>query len=168
MGLESYDRCLAFHSLSKRSNLPGLRAGFVAGDATLIKNFAAYRTYQGCAMSGAVQSASIAAWSDEQHVTLNRAAYDDKYDAVVDILNQKLAVSIPPAGFYLWPELPCDDQDFTQRLLSEQNVRAVPGSFLARASHSSDQNPGANRLRLALVAPLNDCITAAQRIIQCL
>lgn len=168
MGLTTYDRCLAFHSLSKRSNLPGLRSGFVAGDATLIKNFAAFRTYQGCAMSGAVQSASIAAWSDEQHVTQNRAAYDDKYAAVVDILNAKLSVRTPPAGFYLWPELPCDDQTFTQRLLSEQNVRAVPGSFLARAAESSDQNPGTNRLRLALVAPLEDCITAAHRIIQCL
>lgn len=168
MGLETYDRCLAFHSLSKRSNLPGLRSGFVAGDANLIKNFAAYRTYQGCAMSGAVQSASIAAWSDEQHVTQNRTAYDDKYAAVVDILNTKLDLRIPPAGFYLWPALPCDDQTFTQRLLSEQNVRAVPGSFLARANDSSDQNPGANRLRLALVAPLDDCITAAHRIIQCL
>lgn len=168
MGMETYDRCLAFHSLSKRSNLPGLRSGFVAGDATLIKNFAAFRTYQGCAMSGAVQSASIAAWSDEQHVTQNRAAYDAKYAAVVDILNSKLSVSTPPAGFYLWPELPCDDQTFTQRLLSEQNVRAVPGSFLARAAGSSNQNPGTNRLRLALVAPLEDCITAAHRIIQCL
>ncbi|MDB4224201.1 succinyldiaminopimelate transaminase [Granulosicoccus sp.] len=168
MGLETYDRCLAFHSLSKRSNLPGLRSGFVAGDATLIKNFAAYRTYQGCAMSGAVQSASVAAWSDEQHVTQNRAAYDDKYAAVVNILKAKLDVSTPPAGFYLWPTLPSDDQAFTQRLLSEQNVRAVPGSFLARSTNSSDHNPGANRLRLALVAPLDDCITAAHRIIQCL
>ena len=168
MGNTSYDRCLAFHSLSKRSNLPGLRSGFVAGDATLIKNFAAYRTYQGCAMSGAVQGASIAAWSDEQHVTQNRTAYDAKYSAVVDILNTKLSVSTPPAGFYLWPALPCDDQVFTQRLLSEQNVRAVPGSFLARAADTTDTNPGLNRLRLALVAPLDDCITAAHRIIQCL
>ena len=119
-------------------------------------------------MSGAVQSASIAAWSDEQHVTQNRTAYDAKYAAVVDILNTKLSVVTPPAGFYLWPELPCDDQQFTQRLLSEQNVRAVPGSFLARADVSTATNPGLNRLRLALVAPLDDCITAANRIIQCL
>lgn len=168
MGLHTYERCLAFHSLSKRSNLPGLRSGFVAGDATLIKNFTAYRTYQGCAMSGAVQAASIAAWGDEQHVAENRAAYDDKYTAVVKILNSRLSLSIPPAGFYLWPALPCDDKVFTQRLLSEQNVRAVPGSFLARATDSSEQNPGTDRLRLALVAPLDDCIDAAHRIIQCL
>lgn len=168
MGHDSYERCLAFHSLSKRSNLPGLRSGFVAGDARLIKNFAAYRTYQGCAMSGAVQSASIAAWSDEQHVIQNRTAYDDKYSEVVAILNTKLTVATPPAGFYLWLALPGDDQTFTQRLLAEQNVRAVPGSFLARAADSSHQNPGTNRLRLALVAPLDDCISAAHRIIQCL
>lgn len=168
MGLDQYDRCLVFHSLSKRSNLPGLRSGFVAGDANLIKNFAAYRTYQGCSMSGAVQSASTAAWSDEQHVTENRAAYDKKYSAVVSILGEKLSVKIPPAGFYLWPELPVDDQHFTQRLLREQNVRAVPGSFLARATSSDSTNPGQNRLRLALVAPLDDCVQAANRIIQCL
>ena len=168
MGLETFDRCLVFHSLSKRSNLPGLRSGFVAGDANLIKHFASYRTYQGCSMSGAVQSASTAAWSDEQHVTQNRAAYDEKYAAVVSILNTKLSVKTPPAGFYLWPELPTDDQSFTQRLLKEQNVRAVPGSFLARATTENAVNPGQNRLRLALVAPLDDCVQAANRIIQCL
>lgn len=168
MGLQDFDRCVVFHSLSKRSNLPGLRSGFVAGDATLIKHFAAYRTYQGCSMSGAVQSASTAAWSDEQHVTQNRKAYDEKYSAVTSILNSKLSVSTPPAGFYLWPELPVDDQTFTQRLLAEQNVRAVPGSFLARATTAEATNPGQNRLRLALVAPLDDCVQAANRIIQCL
>lgn len=168
MGLDAFDRCLVFHSLSKRSNLPGLRSGFVAGDANLIKHFTSYRTYHGCSMPGAVQSASAAAWSDEQHVTQNRSAYDEKYAAVVSILKTKLSVTTPPAGFYLWPELPTDDQAFTQRLLKEQNVRAVPGSFLARATTDDAVNPGQNRLRLALVAPLDDCVQAANRIIQCL
>ena len=168
MGLDSFERCLAFHSLSKRSNLPGLRSGFVAGDATLIKRFIEYRTYQGCAMSGAVQQASIAAWGDESHVAENRAAYDAKYAAVINILSPALTLSIPPAGFYLWPELPVDDESFTQRLLAEQNVRAVPGSYLARSPSAQMSNPGSKRLRLALVAPLDDCITAAQRIVQCM
>jgi len=168
MGREDFKRCLVFHSLSKRSNLPGLRSGFVAGDKDIIDQFAAYRTYHGCSMSGAVQSASIAAWSDEQHVTENRLAYDEKYSAVVDILGKNLSITTPPAGFYLWPELPVDDQNFTQRLLAEQNVRAVPGSYLARAASPEDDNPGLNRLRLALVAPLEDCIEAANRINRCL
>jgi len=168
MGLDSMERCLAFHSLSKRSNLPGLRAGFVAGDATLIERFTRYRTYHGCSMSGAVQHASVAAWSDEEHVTDNRTEYDAKYEAVVNILNPVVPMSIPPAGFYLWPELPDDDQHFTQRLLAEQNVRVVPGSYLARATGNTMFNPGKNRLRLALVAPLDDCVEAAKRIAICL
>lgn len=168
MGLDSFERCLAFHSLSKRSNLPGLRSGFVAGDAALIEKFTRYRTYHGCSMSGTVQHASIAAWSDEQHVAENRTAYDAKYQAVIDILSPVLPMTIPPAGFYLWPELAVDDQQFTQRLLAEQNVRVVPGSYLARATSEDTANPGTNRLRLALVAPLDDCVEAAQRIAMCL
>jgi N-succinyldiaminopimelate aminotransferase len=168
MGLDSFERCLAFHSLSKRSNLPGLRSGFVAGDATLIKRFIEYRTYQGCAMSGAVQQASIAAWSDESHVAENRAAYDTKYAAVIETLSPALTLNIPPAGFYLWPQLPVDDESFTQRLLAEQNVRVVPGSYLARSPSAQMSNPGSKRLRLALVAPLDDCVTAAQRIVRCI
>lgn len=167
MGLSSFERCVVFHSLSKRSNLPGLRSGFAAGDANIIKRFVEYRTYQGGAMSGAVQEASIAAWNDEEHVKANRESYDAKYQAVVEILSPVLDVSIPPAGFYLWPQLPVDDQVFTQRLLKEYNVRAVPGSYLARACDDSP-NPGANRLRLALVAPLADCIAASERIVECL
>jgi len=167
MGLSSFERCIVFHSLSKRSNLPGLRSGFAAGDANIIKRFVDYRTYQGCAMSGAVQDASIAAWSDEAHVKANRKCYDEKYRAVIDILSPVLDVSIPPAGFYLWPQLAVDDQAFTQRLLKEHNVRAVPGSYLARATDGMI-NPGANRLRLALVAPLAECIVASERIVECL
>ncbi|MFK8081807.1 MAG: succinyldiaminopimelate transaminase [Granulosicoccus sp.] len=167
MGLSNFERCMVFHSLSKRSNLPGLRSGFAAGDASIIKRFVEYRTYQGCAMSGAVQDASLAAWNDEEHVKANREAYDAKYKAVIDILSPVLDVSVPPAGFYLWPQLPVDDQLFTQRLLTEHNVRAVPGSYLARANNGST-NPGTNRLRLALVAPLADCIAASERIVNCL
>ena len=168
MGLDSFERCLAFHSLSKRSNLPGLRSGFVAGDAALIKKFTRYRTYHGCSMSGVVQQASITAWGDEQHVKANRTAYDAKYKTVIDILSPLLPMAIPPAGFYLWPKLSVDDRHFTQRLLAEQNVRVVPGSYLARASGEDSINPGENRLRLALVAPLDDCVEAAQRIAMCL
>lgn len=167
MGLSDYRRCLVFHSLSKRSNLPGLRSGFVAGDASLIKRFLTYRTYHGCSMSEPVQHASVVAWQDEQHVIDNRRAYDDKYAAVTDILGRKLQISTPAAGFYLWPELPVDDQKFTQQLLAEYNVRVVPGSYLAREV-TGQPNPGKNHIRLALVAPLNDCIDAANRIADCL
>ena len=167
MGLSSFERCIVFHSLSKRSNLPGLRSGFAAGDADIIKRFVEYRTYQGCSMSGAVQDASLAAWKDETHVRANRQAYDEKYKAVVEILSPALNVNIPPAGFYLWPKLPVDDQAFTQQLLQKYNVRAVPGSYLARAVDGCP-NPGHNRLRLALVAPLEDCIEASKRIVDCL
>jgi N-succinyldiaminopimelate aminotransferase len=167
MGSDDFSRCLAFHSLSKRSNLPGLRSGFVAGDAQLIKRFTQYRTYHGGAMSGAVQHASITAWSDEDHVVLNRQTYDEKYKAVIDILSTRLDLTIPPAGFYLWPEIPVDDQLFTQNLLAHYNVRVVPGSYLARATDGA-ANPGSARLRLALVAPLHDCVTAAERILECL
>ena len=167
IGLTSFERCIVFHSLSKRSNLPGLRSGFAAGDANIIKRFVEYRTYQGCSMSGAVQEASLAAWRDETHVKENRRAYDEKYKAVIEILSPALNVKIPPAGFYLWPQLPVDDQTFTQQLLQKHNVRAVPGSYLARAVDGCP-NPGDNRLRLALVAPLDDCITASKRIVECL
>ncbi len=167
MGVDDFSRCLAFHSLSKRSNLPGLRSGFVAGDARLIKHFIDYRTYHGCAMSGTVQQASVAAWSDETHVVANREAYDQKFEAMVKLLSPALALEIPSAGFYLWPELPVDDRQFTQALLADHNVRVLPGSFLARASNGSS-NPGSHRIRLALVASLSDCTTAAQRIVDCL
>ena len=167
MGLSDYQRCLVFHSLSKRSNLPGLRSGFVAGDATLIKRFLTYRTYHGCSMSEPVQRASVVAWQDEQHVKDNRRAYDEKYAAVTDILGRKLQMSTPAAGFYLWPEIPVNDQNFTQQLLAEYNVRVVPGSYLAREV-AGRPNPGKNHIRLALVAPLKDCVDAANRIDDCL
>lgn len=164
-GNADYARCLSFHSLSKRSNLPGLRSGFVAGDAGLIERFLSYRTYHGCSMSGPVQAASIAAWNDEDHVLSNRAAYDAKYEAVIAELASKLDLSIPAGGFYLWPALPVDDLEFTQTMLREQNVRIVPGSYLARRTDSrGNANPGTGRVRLALVAPSDDCTIAARRI----
>lgn len=165
-GLTDYAGCLVFHSLSKRSNLPGLRSGFVAGDASLIDAFATYRTYHGCTIPPPTQAASVAAWSDEAHVKANRAAYDAKYKAVVPMLESVMDVHTPPAGFYLWPTLSIDDKEATQRLHAEQNVAVVPGSYLARTVDGT--NPGERRIRMALVAPLDDCIDAAQRITLCL
>jgi len=163
IGNAGHARCLAFHSLSKRSNLPGLRSGFVAGDAGLLQRFADYRAYHGCSMPGFVQAASIAAWGDETHVRANRQAYDASYAAVRTALAPVLDVCIPPGGFYLWPELPIDEQELTRTLLHDANVRVVPGSYLARDDRAG-RNPGTGRLRLALVASPKDCGTAASRI----
>ncbi|WP_150302700.1 succinyldiaminopimelate transaminase [Pseudomonas saliphila] len=162
LGRHDFARCVVFHSLSKRSNLPGLRSGFVAGDASLLKPYLTYRTYHGCAMPVQTQLASIAAWQDEQHVEENRQQYQAKFDAVLDILGDVLDVQRPDAGFYLWPRTPIDDESFTRRLLAEQNVSVVPGRYLSRDVEG--YNPGAGRVRMALVAPLADCIEAAQRI----
>jgi N-succinyldiaminopimelate aminotransferase len=162
MGRTDYRRCLVFHSLSKRSNAPGLRSGFVAGERELITAFLRYRTYHGCAMPPATQAASIRAWQDEAHVIDNRALYREKFSAVIDILGPLLDVQIPAAGFYLWPLTPVDDCRFARGLLQELNVSVLPGSFLSR-THAGI-NPGENHVRMALVAPLDDCIEAAQRI----
>ena len=162
LGRDDYRRCLVFHSLSKRSNAPGLRSGFVAGDAQLIGDFFRYRTYHGCAMPPATQDASAVAWADERHVEENRSLYREKFTAVLDILEPVLDIGAPPAGFYLWPRTPIDDQAFSKRLYAEQNVIVLPGSFLSR---DTDQgNPGNNHVRMALVAPLEDCVEAARRI----
>ncbi len=163
MGRQDYSRCLIFHSLSKRSNLPGLRSGFVAGDAEIMKQFLLYRTYHGCAMPITSQLASIAAWQDETHVEANRALYRQKFDAVLAILEGSLLVQKPEAGFYLWirsPEL--TDTEFAQRLFAQENITVLPGSFIAR--DTAEGNPGHHYLRLALVAPLEQCIEAAERI----
>jgi N-succinyldiaminopimelate aminotransferase len=162
MGRDDYARCVVFHSLSKRSNLPGLRSGFVAGDATLLAPYLQYRTYHGCAMPVQSQLASLAAWQDESHVADNREQYQAKFDAVLEILEPVMDVQRPDAGFYLWPVTPIADDVFTQRLLAEQNVAVVPGRYLSR--EIDGYNPGAGRVRMALVAPLNDCIEAAERI----
>jgi len=166
MGNSTYKHCLAFHSLSKRSNLPGLRSGFVAGDASIIEQFLLYRTYHGCSMAPPVQHASALAWADEQHVKANRAAYDEKYAAVLPILQPHMQISQPPAGFYLWPELGMDDEQFTQKVYSEQNIAVVPGSYLGRESNGV--NPASGHTRLALVAPLDECVEAANRMVETL
>ena len=162
LGRHSFDRCIVFHSLSKRSNLPGLRSGFVAGDASILERFLTYRTYHGCAMPLPIQQASIAAWSDESHVVENRRLYAKKFEAVLAILKEDLNVTMPEAGFYLWPQTPIRDTDFSQMLFAQQNVTVLPGSFLARNTDTG--NPGENHIRIALVASLEDCIEGAHRI----
>lgn len=162
MGLDDFNNCLVFHSLSKRSNLPGLRSGFVAGDEQLISAFLTYRTYHGCAMPPATQMASIAAWQDEAHVIQNRQRYRDKFEQVLNLLSDTLRPQKPDAGFYLWAKTPITDTDFTRRLYAEQNVTVLPGQFLSRDSNGS--NPGEYRIRMALVAPLQECNEAADRI----
>jgi len=161
-GRLDYRRCIVFHSLSKRSNAPGLRSGFVAGDADIMRQFLLYRTYHGCAMPEAVQIASAAAWKDENHVVTNRALYQEKYDAVMEIMAPKMSIIRPKAGFYLWPQTPIADDQFAHELFAQQNVTVLPGSFLSRTFH--DVNPGQNRIRMALVAPLKECVEAAKRM----
>ncbi len=165
LGRTDYKNLVAFTSLSKRSNVPGMRSGFVAGDVTLLKQFLLYRTYHGSAMSGMVQAASIAAWNDEAHVVANRDMYRQKFAAVTPLLAQALDVKLPDAGFYLWATVPGgDDQAFARDLLAQYNVTVLPGSFLARESHGF--NPGAGRIRMALVAETQECMQAAQRIVE--
>ena len=164
MGRRDYSRCVVFHSLSKRSNLPGLRSGFIAGDATILKDFLSYRTYHGCAMSLPVQDASAAAWNDEQHVVDNRTMYREKFAAVTDILADVLDFPQPHASFYLWPQTPIDDREFALGLFAQQNVTILPGQYLSRDSATG--NPGKNRVRMALVASTEECIEAALRIRQ--
>lgn len=166
LGRSDFRRLIAFTSLSKRSSVPGLRSGFVAGDAELIKAFTLYRTYHGSAMSPVVQQASIAAWNDEAHVVDNRAAYRAKFEAMLPLLADVLDVRAPDAGFYLWAGVPAswrgDDVAFTKALLAQSNVQVLPGSLLAR--ESAGVNPGAGRIRMALVAEIEACVEAAGRI----
>ncbi|MBS3804960.1 MAG: succinyldiaminopimelate transaminase [Oleiphilaceae bacterium] len=164
LGRDDYARCIVFHSLSKRSNLPGLRSGFVAGDAGVLKEYLRFRTYHGSAMPIQHQLASIAAWQDEDHVRENRAAYRAKFKAVVPILRQVMEVDFPDAGFYLWPHTPMDDETFAKELSAQQNVHVLPGRYLSRTIDG--YNPGENRVRLALVAPLAECVEAAERIVR--
>ncbi len=159
---DGYKNCIAFNSLSKRSNLPGLRSGYVAGDAEIIERFLLYRTYHGSAMPVHHQIISTAAWADEQHVIDNRAIYRQKFTAVSDILAPVWPMETPPAGFYFWPETPFSDTEFAVKLIELANVKVLPGSFLSRDTAAG--NPGQNRVRMALVAPLEDCVDAASRI----
>jgi N-succinyldiaminopimelate aminotransferase len=164
LGRSDFRRLIAFTSLSKRSNVPGMRSGFVAGDADLISKFLLYRTYHGSAMSTVVQRASIAAWNDEAHVVANRALYRQKFTSVTPMLAEVLDVRLPDAGFYLWAGVPGgDDVAFALGLLAQYNVAVLPGSLLARPAHGL--NPGAGRIRLALVAGTEECVEAAERIV---
>ena len=162
MGRNDYRRCVVFHSLSKRSNAPGLRSGFVAGDADVMKQFLRYRTYHGCAMPPATQMASIRAWQDETHVADNRHLYTEKFRAALEILGAVLDVDAPHAGFYLWAHTPWADTDFARELYAQQHVTVLPGSYLSRTA--DNVNPGSDYVRMALVAPVEDCIEAAERI----
>ncbi|ESS71331.1 LL-diaminopimelate aminotransferase DapL [Methyloglobulus morosus KoM1] len=179
MGNTTFKRCLVFHSLSKRSNAPGLRSGFVAGDADILRSYFQYRTYQGCAMPLPTQQASLLAWQDEAHVIENRKLYRAKFTAFIDILSDVCDISKPKASFYVWLKttLPGDPQGwrkygklpgatadtvFAQQLFAKENVTVLPGSYLSREAHGI--NPGAYHVRIALVAPLADCIEAAHRI----
>jgi N-succinyldiaminopimelate aminotransferase len=158
----SYGRLVAFSSLSKRSNAPGMRSGFVAGDAALLHKFLLYRTYHGSAMSLPVQAASIAAWSDESHVEDNRRLYREKYRAALPLVRAPLETAMPDGGFYLWIRTPMDDAEFARRLHAQYNVLVLPGSFLARNTPSG--NPGASHVRVALVPPLEECVEALERM----
>ncbi len=162
LGRHDFRNCVVFHSLSKRSNLPGLRSGFIAGDADLLKPFLLYRTYHGCAMSVHTQLASIAAWNDEQHVADNRVQYTQKFRSVLEMLSPVLNVKQSEASFYLWPETPVNEETFARELFAQQNVTVLPGSYLSRTVNGI--NPGANRIRMALVASVEECTAAAVRI----
>ncbi|MDN3640397.1 succinyldiaminopimelate transaminase [Simiduia curdlanivorans] len=162
IGRTDFKRCVVFHSLSKRSNLPGLRSGFVAGDAEILKQFLLYRTYHGCAMPVTSQLASIAAWQDERHVIENRALYTEKFDAVLDILSGQLDLYKPDASFYLWPRVEMSDTDFARELFQRTHVTVLPGTFIARPTATG--NPGAHHIRMALVAGRAECVEAAKRI----
>jgi len=162
LGNTAFKRCVVFHSLSKRSNAPGLRSGFVAGDADVLQAYFQYRTYHGCAMSLPTQYASIRAWQDEQHVQENRRLYREKFIAFIEILSDVCAISKPAASFYIWLKTPITDTEFAQQLFAQYNITVLPGSYLSR--DFAELNPGQNHVRIALVAPLEDCIEAAQRI----
>ena len=167
LGRAGYPRLIAFSSLSKRSNVPGMRSGFVAGDAAILKKFLLYRTYHGSAMSPTIQNASIAAWNDEAHVVENRAKYIAKFQQITPMLQQVLDVALPDAGFYLWASVDkhvaISDTEYARRLYAEYNVTVLPGSYLARDAHGV--NPGQNRIRMALVAEVDECLEAARRIV---
>ena len=164
IGNKSFEKCIIFHSLSKRSNLPGLRSGFVAGDSNLLKQYFLYRTYHGCAMAGHTQEISALAWSDESHVNENRDKYTEKFSAVSAILKDHYKLYRPEGGFYHWIKTPIDDQQFAARLMETHNVKVMPGSFLSREDNGED--PGLDHIRVAWVSEKEECIEAAQRLVE--
>lgn len=161
-GNDEFKNCIVFHSLSKRSNLPGLRSGFVAGDKSLIQAFLRFRTYHGCTMGIHEQLASKLAWQDEEHVKENRELYTQKFSETLNVLKPVMDVEQTDASFYLWPKTPINEEEFAQQLFAQQNLTVLPGSYLSRSIHG--HNPGANRIRMALVAEVEQCIEAAWRI----
>jgi N-succinyldiaminopimelate aminotransferase len=163
-GVKNFERCLVFHSLSKRSSLPGLRSGFVAGDPGLIARFLLYRTYHGSAMPVPTQQASAAAWADDAHAAANRQLYQEKFARVLPILGPVMEVAPAAGAFYLWPKVNGDDEDFARALYAQANITLLPGSYLGRDAGAG--NPGAGRVRISLVPPVTACVEAAQRIQQ--
>lgn len=161
-GYDRFQRCIVFHSLSKRSSVPGLRSGFVAGDPQIVSRFLLYRTYHGCAMPVPTQLASIAAWSDDDHAVRNRQLYREKFERVLPILASSLDVGKPDGAFYLWPDVRGDDERFARDLYAGQAITVLPGSYLARSG--PEGNPGAGRVRISLVPPVEQCVEAAERI----
>ena len=164
LGRTDFKNLVSFTSLSKRSNVPGMRSGFVAGDAAIMKQFLLYRTYHGSAMSPVVQAASVAAWNDEQHVQDNRALYREKFAQVTPLLAEVMEVVLPDAGFYLWAKIRGNDHEFARDLFALYNVTVLPGSYLARDGQGV--NPGDGRIRMALVADTAECVEAAQRMVE--
>ena len=164
IGNKSFEKCIIFHSLSKRSNLPGLRSGFVAGDSNLLKQYFLYRTYHGCAMAGHTQEISALAWSDESHVDENRDKYTEKFSVVEEILKDHYKLYRPEGGFYHWIKTPIDDQQFAARLMETHNVKVMPGSFLSREDNGED--PGLDHIRVAWVSEKEECIEAARRLVE--
>lgn len=162
-GRDRFERCVVFHSLSKRSSVPGLRSGFVAGDPRIMKQFLLYRTYHGSAMAVPTQLASVAAWQEDGHAAANRRLYQEKFDRVLPILAPVLQVERPAGAFYLWTDVGGDDERFTREVFARKNLTVLPGSYLARAD-ASGENPGTGRVRISLVAPVERCVEAAERI----
>jgi N-succinyldiaminopimelate aminotransferase len=164
MGRADHHRCVVFHSLSKRSNLPGLRSGFVAGDAGVLREYFQYRTYEGCALPAQVQRVSSLAWSDEAHVVENRRLYREKFEALSGLLASQFTLTEPDGGFYHWLDVGEDDQTFTLDLYRQENITVLPGSFLSRTAHGV--NPGRGHVRVAWVAPMAECLDAAERLVR--
>ncbi|HZF26969.1 MAG TPA: succinyldiaminopimelate transaminase [Steroidobacteraceae bacterium] len=161
-GRSHFERCVVFHSLSKRSSVPGLRSGFVAGDPAILQQYLLYRTYHGAAVGTHVQMASTTAWSDDAHAAANRSLYREKFALVVPVLEPVLDVTTPEGAFYLWPHVGDDDERFVRELYARQNVLVLPGSYLAR--ENGGRNPGRGRVRISLVASVSDCVAAAHRM----